>query len=323
MGRFKEPTPHRRIGSGQFGDVYECLDTETGRLIAVKKMLLQEMRREDSSSPCGDGSSSSAAEPVCLNEDRVRRLLAEITLMKKLVHRNIVQYVGAARTNSELKIYMEYVAGGSLGSMIERYGPLPEPVVQRFTVDIVCGLAYLHSNRIAHRDIKCENLLLCSSGVVKVADFGCSKALEADTDDLATTVAGTPLYMAPEVARREGPYDPFAADIWTLGITVLQLLSGKPPFEEFKKSPLGYLVHISKDGVLPAIPSPPMVSAECADFLSACIVRNPAERKTIGQLQQLPFIAELLLQHEPQAACDRPDAHGYGGIPVFSPEKAS
>jgi serine/threonine protein kinase len=206
--------------------------------------------------------------------------------MRQLVHPNIVRYIGAARDEAALTIWMEYIAGGSLADLVLRYGPLPESVVRRYARDIVEGLAYLHSKGIAHRDLKCENLLLCSTGVVKVADFGCSKeAIMGPGRVVATTIVGTPLFMAPEI-HLSRPYDPFSTDVWALGITLYQLLRGVPPYHDLAL--LAAIRAISTNG---AGPLPEGISTECADFMQRCVAMDPARRATMTELRAHAFLA--------------------------------
>jgi serine/threonine protein kinase len=256
------------IGSGAFGQVTEAFDPATGCVVAVKNLALQE----------ADGST--------IGKDRISALVAEIQLMKKLSHPNIVRYLGAFRTPDQLRIVMEYIAAGSVAKVINRYGKLPEAVVRVYTRDMMRGLAYLHANNVAHRDVKCDNLLLCSTGVVKLADFGCSKELVGEE---AKTLTGTPLFMAPEVALNKGPYDALAADIWTAGITVIQMIAGEPPFSGQFRNPVEAIVHVATTSTLPPIPD--WVSETCRQFIARCIVREPSQRATALQLLDDPFLA--------------------------------
>lgn len=283
LERFREPPYPIAIGSGCMGVVSEGFDTQSGRLVAIKRVSLE-------------------AGSIADAERIVATLTSEVTVMKRLVHRNIVQYVGARRdaTRNQLLIYMELVAGGSLARVISRYGALPEHICRRYTADVLRGLHYLHQSRVAHRDLKCENLLLCSSGAIKLADFGACKAFATgggpgDVAPSTSTLVGSPLYMAPEVAQCSGGYDPFAADVWTLGISVLQMLTGKPPFSHLAgKAVMQYMLHISKDGVLPDVPAPPVIGNECRAFLDSCLVRDPRKRLRVEVLVEHAWVADLL-----------------------------
>lgn len=266
----KFPPQRVVIGRGAFGEVTEAYDMSSGRVVAVKHLRLKE----------SDGSD--------ISRDKVQTLVGEISLMKRLNHPNIVKYIGAFRNDVELSIVMEYIAAGSVARLLRRYGRLPEPVVRGYTRDMVRGLAYLHQHKVAHRDIKCDNLLLCSTGVVKLSDFGSSKEIVGE-NDVARTVAGTPLFMAPEVALNKGGYDPFLADVWTVGITVIEMLQAEPPFAGRFKQPFEAILHVARTDELPPIPDG--ISEDCADFLRRCIVREPSGRLSSTELLTHPFIA--------------------------------
>lgn len=261
--RFLFPLHKIVAGRGAFGEVLQALDMRTGRTVAAKLMSMDQ-----------------------INEFTVDRIVQEISLMKGLSHRNIVQYIGTAKEGAILYVLLEHMPGGSLANLLKQYGPLPEVLCRRYIADVLEGLRYLHSKKVAHRDLKCENLLLCSSGAVKLADFGCSR--EYSEGEQASTILGTPLFMAPEVAMAAGPYDPFLADIWTVGVTLLQMLSARHPFADCMGCPMKYFLLISKDGILPSIP--PTASPSCQDFLKRCLVRDPLARASLEELLYHEFI---------------------------------
>jgi serine/threonine protein kinase len=263
--RIREPLQSCQLGLGTFGQVFQALDLETGALVAVKKMTIDpRMRRE-----------------------QVERLVREINIMKAHSHANVIAYVGAGRVDdSALWIVMECAVGGSVARLIERFGPLPEALVRIYVRDCIEGLRYLHAQSVAHRDIKCENLLLCDGGRVKLADFGCAKKI-SEEEGLSSTVCGTPLFMAPEVAllpdmRDDRRYDVYAADVWTLGITTIQMLAGGLPFTQLQWS----LICGDPNAT---VKLPPNLSPECTEFIESCLRRNPKERLTVSELAQLAF----------------------------------
>jgi serine/threonine protein kinase len=282
------------IGRGAFGEVTEAFDTNSGCVVAVKTLALKERDGTD------------------ISREKVANLVAEIALMKKLTHPNIVKYIGAYRSTEELCIVMEYIAAGSVSKVIGRYGKLPENVVRLYTKDMIRGLSYLHANKVAHRDLKCENLLLCSTGVVKLSDFGCSKEIVGDTG-VTQTLTGTPLFMAPEVALNKGAYDPFSADMWTAGITIIEMLAGEPPFAKRFRQPVEAILHVAQTNELPPVPED--VSESCRDFLLRCIVRDPAGRATASELLTHPFIAPRDLDTRPQS----PEQPGNGFMRPVAP----
>ena len=188
------------IGSGNFGQVYQGLNNRTGALVAVKKMLL----------PDSDGSSRGGAETESA-------LVREVKLMQALDHENIVRYLGAEEDieKGELYIFQEWVAGGSLSGVLKRYGNLP---------------AGLHEHRVVHRDIKGENVLIDTSGIAKLADFGASKQMDGGTiDETHHSLKGTPYYMAPE--QMEQTNSGRKVDVWSMGGVALLMAKGDPPWK--------------------------------------------------------------------------------------------
>ncbi|KAE9466840.1 hypothetical protein C3L33_01212, partial [Rhododendron williamsianum] len=170
--------------------------------------------------------------------------LDEIKVLSNLQHPNIVQYYGSevnsmpTQDGDRLYIYLEYVHPGSINKYIHDHcGVMSESVVRSFTRHILCGLAYLHSTRTIHRDIKCANLLVDASGVVKLADFGMAKHLAGPAANLS--LKGSPYWMAPEllqsVMQKDASSDlALAVDIWSLGCTIIEMLNGKPPWSEYE-----------------------------------------------------------------------------------------
>lgn len=133
------------------------------------------------------------------------RLQGEVELLKTLRHINIVGFLGTSLHQHAVSIFMEYVPGGSIASILHRFGPLPERVLALYTQQILEGVAYLHLNRVIHRDLKGNNIMLMPTGVIKLIDFGCARRLSclnhtaSNTGDLLKSVHGTPYWMAPEV----------------------------------------------------------------------------------------------------------------------------
>lgn len=233
------------LGQGAFGRVYLCYDVDTGRELAVKQVQFDPDRPETSK--------------------EVNALECEIQLLKNLLHERIVQYYGCLRDLQEkkLSIFMEYMPGGSIKDQLKAYGALTENVTRKYTRQILEGIHYLHSNMIVHRDIKGANILRDSTGNVKLGDFGASKRLQ--TICLSGTgmksVTGTPYWMSPEVISGEG-YGR-KADIWSVGCTVVEMLTEKPPWAEYEA-----MAAIFKIATQPTNPKlPPHVSEYTRDFL--------------------------------------------------------
>ncbi|KAK5729530.1 ATP binding [Elasticomyces elasticus] len=212
------------IGQGSFGTVYLALHAVTAELMAVKQVEM----------PSGNNNAMDAKR-----NNMIEALNHEITLLRDLRHPNIVQYLGSNSDEQHLNIFLEYVAGGSVASMLVNYGSLPEGLIANFVRQILCGLAYLHSEEIIHRDIKGANILVDNKGTVKISDFGISKRQEASTlltQNSGGVVApgkraggprGSVFWMAPEVVRQTAYTK--KADIWSLGCLVVEMFTGSHP----------------------------------------------------------------------------------------------
>lgn len=256
------------IGRGTFGSVYVATNRETGALCAMKEV---ELLPDDPKSA-----------------ESIKQLEQEIKILSQLKHPNIVQYFGSETVEDRLYIYLEYVHPGSINKYVrEHCGAITESVVRNFTRHILSGLAYLHSTKTIHRDIKGANLLVDASGVVKLADFGMSKHLTGAAADLS--LKGSPYWMAPElmqaVMQKDHSSDlAFAIDIWSLGCTIIEMLNGKPPWSEYEGAAAMFKV------MRESPPIPKTLSSEGKDFLRCCFRRNPAERPPAIKLLEHRFL---------------------------------
>ncbi|KAG0463844.1 hypothetical protein HPP92_019913 [Vanilla planifolia] len=193
------------IGCGAFGQVYMGMNLDSGELLAVKQVLI--------------GTTNASKERA---QAHVRELEEEVKLLKNLTHPNIVRYLGTAREEDTLNILLEFVPGGSISSLLGKFGSFPEPVIKMYTKQLLQGLEYLHKNGIIHRDIKGANILVDNKGCIKLADFGASKqVVKLATMTAAKSMKGTPYWMAPEVILQTG--HSFSADIWSVGCTVIEM----------------------------------------------------------------------------------------------------
>ncbi|XP_072955684.1 mitogen-activated protein kinase kinase kinase 5-like isoform X1 [Typha angustifolia] len=254
------------IGSGTFGNVFEATNRHTGALCAMKEVNI--IPDDPKSAEC------------------IKQLEQEIKFLSQFKHQNIVQYYGSEIIDDRFFIYLEYVHPGSMNKYVRQHcGAMTESVVRNFTRHILNGLDYLHSKKIMHRDIKGANLLVDINGVVKLADFGMAKHLSAAAPD--HSLKGTSYWMAPEVLQatmnKEITYD-LAVDIWSLGCTIIEMFTGKHPWNGLE-GPAALFKVLNKDP-----PIPETLSSDGKDFLQCCFRRNPADRPTANKLLEHPFI---------------------------------
>lgn len=168
--------------------------------------------------------------------ESLKQLEQEIKFLSQFKHENIVQYYGSDTIEDRFYIYLEYVHPGSINKYVKQhYGAITESVVRNFTRHILRGLAFLHGQKIMHRDIKGANLLVDINGVVKLADFGMATHLSTAAPNLS--LKGTPYWMAPEMVQatlsKDVGYD-LAVDIWSLGCTIIEMFDGKPPWSDLE-----------------------------------------------------------------------------------------
>ncbi|KAL3843643.1 hypothetical protein ACJIZ3_001046 [Penstemon smallii] len=258
------------IGSGSFGTVSLAMDNATGALFVAK-----------------------SAE----SEAGIMSLKHEANILDNLDSPYIIKCIGSDLSNGEngkkeYSLFFEYMAGGSLSDVAQKFGgALDEKVIRLYTREILHGLKYLHKNGIVHSDVKCKNVLLGLSGTVKLADFGCAKKLTNKKPNTKISsrdlIGGTPLWMAPEVLRNEGL--DFSADIWSLGCTVIEMATGKQPWGNDMSNPMAEVLKIAKGNEVPKFPG--HLSLEGFDFLAKCLERDPRKRWTSEKLLGHPFVA--------------------------------
>ncbi|KAF1885251.1 hypothetical protein Lal_00029140 [Lupinus albus] len=242
------------IGKGAYGRVFKGLDLENGDFVAIKQVSLENIAQED------------------------------LNIIMNLNHKNIVKYLGSLKTKSHLHIILEYVENGSLANIIKpnKFGPFPESLVAVYIAQVLEGLVYLHEQGVIHRDIKGANILTTKEGLVKLADFGvATKLTEADVN--THSVVGTPYWMAPEVIEMSGVCA--ASDIWSVGCTVIELLTCVPPYYDLQ--PMPALFRIVQDEHPPI---PDSLSPDITDFLHHCFQKDARQRPDAKTLLSHPWI---------------------------------
>uniref|UniRef100_A0ACD6A211 Uncharacterized protein n=1 Tax=Avena sativa TaxID=4498 RepID=A0ACD6A211_AVESA len=253
------------LGSGTFGQVYLGFNSEGGQMCAIKEVKV-----------IADDSNS---------KECLRQLNQEMLLLNQLSHPNIVQYYGSELSTETLSVYLEFVSGGSIHKLLQEYGPFGEAVLRNYSAQILSGLAYLHGRKTVHRDIKGANILVDPNGDIKLADFGMAKHISAYTS--IKSFKGSPYWMAPEVIMNTNGYS-LSVDIWSLGCTILEMATARPPWSQYEGVAAIFKIGNSKD--IPDIPD--HLSSEAKSFLKLCLQRDPAARPTATQLLEHPWVKD-------------------------------
>ncbi|XP_031108349.1 mitogen-activated protein kinase kinase kinase 3-like [Ipomoea triloba] len=256
----------RLLGRGTFGHVYAGFNSENGRLCAIKEVRI-----------ISDHHTS---------KEYLKHLNQEIQILSQFSHPNIVQYYSSELREDKLCVYLEYVSGGSILKLLQDYGPFGEHVMRSYTSKILCGLVYLHDRNTAHRDIKGANILVNAKGDIKLADFGLAKHIPSSS--LMLSLKGSPHWMAPEIVVNERGYG-LAVDIWSLGCTVLEMATAKPPWSQYEGVAAMFKLATSK--ACPEIPT--HLSEDAKSFIELCLQRDPSVRPTAAQLLHHPFVQEI------------------------------
>ncbi|KAK8716331.1 hypothetical protein V6N13_043646 [Hibiscus sabdariffa] len=253
------------LGRGTFGHVYLGFNSQSGQMCAIKEVRF--VSDDQTSKEC------------------LKQLNQEINLLSQLSHPNIVRYYGSELGEETLSVYLEYVSGGSIQKLLQEYGAFKEPVIQNYTRQILSGLAYLHGINTVHRDIKGANILVDPTGEIKLADFGMAKHITACGTMLS--FKGSPYWMAPEVVMNTNGYN-LAVDIWSLGCTILEMATSKPPWSRYEG--VAAIFKIGNSRGMPEIPD--HLSNEAKSFIRLCLQRDPSARPTALQLLDHPFIRD-------------------------------
>lgn len=255
-------TDLREIGHGSFGAVYYARNVVSKEIVAIKKMSYN---------------GKQAAE-------KWQDIIKEVKFLRQLKHENTIDYKGCYLKESTAWLVMEYCLGSASDIIEVHKKPLKEDEIAEICHHALRGLEHLHSFGKIHRDVKAGNILLTENGTVKLADFGSASIVCP-----ANSFVGTPYWMAPEVilAMDEGQYEG-NADIWSLGITCLELAERKPPL--FNMNAMSALYHIAQN-------DPPTLaggewSDEFRNFVDSCLSKSPCDRPSATQLLKSPFIVK-------------------------------
>nr|XP_009670740.1 PREDICTED: serine/threonine-protein kinase 10 [Struthio camelus australis] len=227
------------------------------------------------------------------SEDELEDYMVEIEILATCDHQHIVKLLGAFYWDGKLWIMIEFCPGGAVdATMLELDRGLTEPQIQVICRQMLEALHYLHSKKIIHRDLKAGNVLLTQDGDIKLADFGVS-AKNMKTLQKRDSFIGTPYWMAPEVVMcetmKDTPYD-YKADIWSLGITLIEMAQIEPPDHEL--NPMRFLRKIAKSDP-PTLSCPSKWSLEFRDFLKTALDKNPETRPSAAQLLEHPFVSKV------------------------------
>lgn len=255
---YKNP---RKIGEGAAGEVFVATNSKTGELVAIKKM------------------------PI--TAENIKLLCTEIEIMKDSTHANIVGYIESFIVDdNQLWVVMEYMDGGCLTDILEQFDTvrLNEEQIAFICLETLKALQYIHQKHRIHRDVKSDNVLLNTKGEVKIADFGYAAQL-TQQQQKRNTVVGTPYWMAPELIR--GHDYGTRVDIWSLGIMLMELAEGEPPYMEYQ--PLRALFLITTKGI-PPLKDLDKWSPEFIDFYNKCLEKEVEKRPEAAELLQHRFL---------------------------------
>ncbi|PSN59724.1 Ssk2-type MAP kinase [Corynespora cassiicola Philippines] len=290
------------VGGGTFGSVYAAMNLDSGHLMAVKEIRLQDPQ---------------------LIPTIVAQIRDEMGVLQVLDHPNIVSYYGIEPHRDKVYIFMEYCSGGSLAGLLEHGRIEDETVIMVYALQMLEGLAYLHDAGVVHRDIKPENILLDHNGVIKFVDFGAAKVIARQGRTLAAehaatrqgrqrSMTGTPMYMSPEVIRGTNLGRHGAVDIWSLGCVILEMATGRRPWASLDNE--WAIMYNIAQGNPPQLPTKDQLSEQGIDFLNKCFERDPSKRVSAVELLQHDWIMTLRAQLalEPQTPSDTSSSSGPG-----------
>ncbi|GLZ42432.1 serine/threonine-protein kinase [Actinokineospora sp. NBRC 105648] len=245
------------VGSGAMGVVWRARDERLERVIAIKRLILR------------PGLTEAQAQ------EARRRAMREARIAARLQHRNAISMLDVAEHDGDPLLVMEFLPSRSLSAVLAEEGTLPPEQVAAIGSQVAAALAAAHAAGIVHRDVKPGNILLDEHGTVKITDFGISRAIDDGTITETGMLAGTPAYLAPEIARGQDPSQ--ASDVFSLGATLYHAVEGAPPFG-MNPNPLA-LLHAVASGEI----SPPRGAGPFAPTLMSLLRADPTDRPTMEE----------------------------------------
>ncbi|TDL28867.1 hypothetical protein BD410DRAFT_760578 [Rickenella mellea] len=279
----------RFIGAGAFGSVYMAVNLDSGSVMAVKEVRYQEV-------------------PGMPN--LYKQIQDELRVMEMLHHPNVVEYYGIEVHRDKIYIFEEFCEGGSLAANLEVGRIADEHIVQVYTMQMLEGLSYLHSQGIVHRDIKPDNILLDHMGVLKFVDFGAAKVIAKNSRTIQRTriapgnplpgaigmnnsLTGTPMYMSPEVIKNDKRGRHGAMDIWSMGCVVLECATGRKPWSNLDNE-WAIMFHIGVATQHPPLPEKGELSDMGINFIKQCLTIDPMKRPTAQELMDHPWMVQFM-----------------------------
>ncbi|KAL9238430.1 hypothetical protein vseg_012851 [Gypsophila vaccaria] len=264
-----------KVASGSYGDLYK--GTYCSQDVAIKVLKAER-----------------------INTDLQKEFAQEVFIMRKVRHKNVVQFIGACTKPPSLCIVTEFMSGGSVYDFLhKRKGTFKLPTLIKAAIDVSKGMNYLHQNNIIHRDLKAANLLMDENEVVKVADFGVAR-VKAQSG-VMTAETGTYRWMAPEVIEHK-PYD-HKADVFSFAIVLWEMLAGKLPYDYL--TPLQAAVGVVQKGLRPTIPK--NCHPKFAELLENCWQQDPALRPNFSEI--IPILQQIAKEVASEEERDK-DKHG-------------
>ncbi|KAI8775918.1 mitogen-activated protein kinase kinase kinase 3 [Biomphalaria glabrata] len=258
------------LGQGKFGKIYLCCESNSFFLFALKEIKLDRTNKEIET------------ELECMRN--------EMKILGGLRHERIVQYYGCQKEDITFRIFLEYMPGRSVFDHLKKFDRMTESATAKVTKQVLEGLAFLHSNDIVHRDIKASNILRDVIGNIKLSDFGISKHLTGVTSTAGmNTAEGSSYWMAPEVIRGSG-YGR-NADLWSVGCTVVEMMTKEPPFYKLKPATAIYKIG---QGESPIYELPADSTDNVKAFLSITFQPKSSDRTSAQRLLKHDFVKYVL-----------------------------